>query len=322
MLFKIYHRFFSILPTLLLSTSALAAPQTITIGTGDLTGVYYPAGGAICRIINNTRAEHGIRCAVESTQGSTHNIDALYARELDLAIVQGDRLFHAVQGTDTYQESGPHQQLRTLLILHSEAFTLVARADSRIKSFSDLKNKRINIGSSGSGHRKTMDLLMQIQDWQYSDFALTTELPASEMAQALCDGKIDAFVYMVGHPNTLVKEATSYCDSRIIPLPDALLQTISQQYPYYQPTVIEGGLYNGSPNDIPTFKVNAILTSNTKLADDTAYQIVKNISTHLSELRSLHPALKPLTQKSIRPVKPNLAPVHEGTQKWLNETKD
>lgn len=314
---RTYYRFLLFLILSGASVITAAAPKMITLGTGDLTGVYYPAGGAICKILNKTRSEHNIRCMVESTQGSTHNIDALYARELDLAIVQGDRLYHAFNGSDSYMESGPHKQLRTLLVLHSEAFTLVARADSGIKTFDDLLNKRVNIGNLGSGHRKTMDQLMQIKGWHYRDFALTTELPASEMAQALCNGDIDAFVYMVGHPNTSVKEATSFCDSRIIPLPEELIRTLSQQYPYYQPAKIAGDLYTGNKESVSTFKVEAILVSNKSLNEKIAYEVVKNISQNIRELSTLHSALSGLTALSIQPVKPSLAPVHDGAQRWF-----
>lgn len=319
------HQLYRLVLILMVSAvSALvsAAPKIITLGTGDLTGVYYPAGGAICQILNRSIAEHNIRCMVESTQGSAHNLNALYARELDLAIVQGDRLFHAVNGSDSYAESGAHTQLRTLLVLHSEAFTLVARADSGIKTFADLKNKRVNIGNIGSGHRKTMDQLMQIQGWRYKDFALTAELPASEMSQALCDGKIDAFVYMVGHPNTSVKEATSFCDSRIIPLPDTLIETLSRQHPYYQPSQIQGGLYSANPDAISTFKVNAILVANSTLSDLAAYAIVKSLSMNIETLSTLHSALNNLTRRSIQPVQPSLAPVHTGAKRWFYDIKD
>ena len=42
---------------------ASAEQQFISIGTGGVTGVYYPTGGAICRLVNRDRKEHGIRCA-------------------------------------------------------------------------------------------------------------------------------------------------------------------------------------------------------------------------------------------------------------------
>lgn len=290
----------------------------ITIGTGDITGVYYPAGGAICRLINKERAEHGLRCAVESTEGSAYNLFSLQRNEFDLAIVQSDWLYHASRGSSIFSEEGADHSLRLLFNLHSESFTVVARKDGLIKSFSDLKGKRVNIGSPSSGHRKTMELIMRRVGWSNKDFALATELPASEMADALCSDRIDAFVYMVGHPNTSVREATTFCDSTLIPLPGKLIKSFTEQYPFYRPAQIAGGMYRGNSEHTATFQVSASVVTNTRLSEEQGYQITRSVFDYLDKFKALHPALQQLSQESMIPEQKPLVPLHPGAKKFFS----
>ncbi|MFM1892605.1 MAG: hypothetical protein RLZ44_1682, partial [Pseudomonadota bacterium] len=206
-----------------------AAEQTfITIGTGGVTGVYYPTGGAICRLVNKGRKEHGIRCSVESTGGSVYNLNTIRAGELDMGVAQSDWQYHAYHGTSQFAENGPNKELRAVFSVHAEPFTVVARKDSGVKTFDDLKGKRVNIGNPGSGQRGTMEVVMEALGWTKDDFALASELKSAEQSAALCDNKIDAMVFTVGHPSGSIKEATTSCDSVIVevagPAIDKLVQ--------------------------------------------------------------------------------------------------
>jgi TRAP transporter TAXI family solute receptor len=197
--------------TLLATDLASAQEQKfITIGTGGVTGVYYPTGGAICRLVNMNRQDHGIRCSVESTGGSVYNVNTIRAGELDMGVVQSDVQYKSLKGEgEEFQDQGPFEELRAVFSVHAEPFTVVARADSGIETFDDLKGKRVNIGNPGSGSRATFEVLMNKLGWTMGDFALAAELKPAEQAQAMCDNNVDAIVYTVGHPNGSIKEATT-----------------------------------------------------------------------------------------------------------------
>ncbi|HIP52855.1 MAG TPA: TAXI family TRAP transporter solute-binding subunit [Chromatiales bacterium] len=298
-------------------TGQAAETRFISIGTGGLTGVYYPTGVAICRLINKGRKEHGIKCSVESTGGSIFNLNAIRNGELDFGIAQSDWQYHAYHGTSKFEARGPDKALRAVFSIHSEPFTMVARSDSGIRTFTDLKGKRVNIGNPGSGQRGTMEVLMERLGWDRDDFKLVSELKAAEQSRALCDNKIDAMIYTVGHPNAAIKEATTSCDAVLVPVEGAFVDTLIEENPYYAPAVIPGGMYRGTATDTPTFGVKATLVSAAHVEDEAVYQLVKAVFDHFDVFIKLHPAFAHLTRGDMLPG--NSAPFHAGALRYYRE---
>jgi TRAP transporter TAXI family solute receptor len=305
--------------TALLSTaSAVQAQDFITIGTGGVTGVYYPTGGAICRLVNKDRSEHGIRCSVESTGGSVYNINAIRNGELDMGVAQSDWQYHAYNGTSQFEEAGPFEKLRAVFSVHPEPFTVVARADSGIKTFDDLKGKRVNVGNPGSGQRGTMEVLMEAKGWTMDDFALASELKAAEQSKALCDNKIDAMVYTVGHPSGSIKEATTSCDSVIVEVAGPTVQMLVDENPFYRVATIPGGMYRGTDEDVQTFGVGATFISSADVDADLVYHTVKAVFENFDTFTKLHPAFANLKKEEM--ISDGLsAPLHEGAVRYYKE---
>ncbi|MCZ4272506.1 TAXI family TRAP transporter solute-binding subunit [Maritalea porphyrae] len=302
-----------------LSGASIAQEQRIiSIGTGGVTGVYYPTGGAICRLVNKNRATHKIRCSVESTGGSVYNINTIRAGELEFGVAQSDWQYHAYNGTSKFEEQGPFTDLRAVFSVHPEPFTVVARADAGIKNFEDLKGKRVNIGNPGSGQRGTMDVVLDALGWTTGDFALASELKASEQAQALCDNKIDAMIYTVGHPSGSISEATTSCDSVLVNVTGEAIDKLIADNAFYRTATIPGGMYRGNPDDVTTFGVGATFVSSAAVADDIVYEVVKAVFDDIDGFRGLHPAFANLDPKQM--AKDGLsAPIHDGAAKYYSE---
>ena len=299
--------------------SAQAAErQFVTIGTGGVTGVYYPTGGAICRLVNKDRKEHKIRCSVESTGGSIYNINTMRGGELDLGVAQSDWQFHGLNGTSKFEAQGPYSDLRAVFSLHPEPFTIVARKDSGIKTFEDLKGKRVNIGNPGSGQRGTLEQLLKEYNWTFDDFKLATELKSAEQSKALCDNKIDAFVFVAGHPSGSIKEATTSCETVIVPVEGPQVDALLADAPYYRKATIPGGMYQGTPDDVTTFGVAATFVSSTNTSPDVVYQIVKSVFNNFDDFKKLHQAFSHLKKEDM--VSQGLsAPLHEGAERYFKE---
>ncbi len=294
------------------------AQEFITIGTGGVTGVYYPTGGAICRLVNKGRKEHGIRCSVESTGGSVYNINTIKAGELDMGVAQSDWQFHAYNGTSKFAEAGAFKDLRAVFSVHPEPFTVVARADAGIKDFMDLKGKRVNIGNPGSGQRGTMEVLMNALGWTNDTFKLASELKAAEQSKALCDNKIDAMVYTVGHPSGSIKEATTSCDSVLVEVSGAAVDKLVSDNDFYRTATIPGGMYNGTDTDTKTFGVGATFVTSAQVDEKLVYNVVKAVFENFDTFKKLHPAFANLKKEEM--IKDGLsAPLHPGAEKYYKE---
>ena len=297
---------------------AAQAEEFITIGTGGVTGVYYPTGGAICRLVNKDRKEHGIRCSVESTGGSIYNIKTIRAGELEFGVAQSDWQYHAFHGTSRFEEDGPFEKLRAVFSVHPEPFTVVARADSGIKTFEDLKGMRVNIGNPGSGQRGTMEVLMEAMGWTADDFALATELKAVEQSQALCDNQIDAMVYTVGHPSGSIQEATTACDSVIVEVSGDVVDQLVADNPYYRTATIPGGMYRGNDEDVQTFGVGATFVTSADVSEEAVYTVVKAVFDNFDDFKKLHPAFANLVPEEMATAGLS-APLHDGAAKYYRE---
>jgi TRAP transporter TAXI family solute receptor len=307
------------LALLLGGAPAQAADQTfVTIGTGGVTGVYYPTGGAICRLVNKGRKAHGIRCSVESTGGSVYNLNTIAAGELDMGVAQSDWQYHAYNGTSKFKDQGPNKCLRAVFSVHPEPFTVVARADSGIKDFKDLKGKRVNVGNPGSGQRGTMEVVMGAMGWTMDDFKLASELKSAEQSAALCDNKVDAMVFTVGHPSGSIKEATTSCDSVLVNVTGPEIDKLVADNAYYRKATIPGGMYRGTDGDTQTFGVGATFVTSCKVPDEVIYNVVKAVFENFDDFKKLHPAFGNLKKEEM--IKDGLsAPLHDGAVKYYKE---
>ncbi len=299
-------------------TSASAASKHITIGTGGITGVYFPTGGAICRLVNRGKKDHGIRCMVESTGGSVYNINAIRRGDLDLGVAQSDWQYHAVKGTSGFAELGPFEDLRSVFSLHSEPFTVVARKDTGIESFDDLKDKRVNIGNPGSGSRATMEVVMDAKGWTTDVFKLASELKASEQGQALCDNKIDAFVHATGHPNGLLQEVTTSCETVLVNVTGPEIDALVNDNPFYSYATIPGGMYNGNPDDVTSFGVKATFVSSSEVDEELIYEVVSAVFDNFDDFKTLHPVFSTLDPEAMT-TEALTAPMHEGAMRYFVE---
>jgi TRAP transporter TAXI family solute receptor len=293
-----------------------AAQKFISIGTGGITGVYYPAGGAICRLVNKDRKQHGLRCSVESTGGSVYNVNTIQSGELEFGVAQSDVQYNAYNGKAQWTGKA-WKGLRSVFSVHPEPVTIVARKDAAIANISDVKGKRFNIGNPGSGTLATWEVLERALGWQRSDLKLAGELKSAETAQALCDNKIDAYFWLVGHPSALTEESLNSCPSNLVNVTGAAIDKLVADNPFYRKAVIPAALYK-QPADIQTFGVGATFVTSDKVPADVVYVVAKAVMQNLEDFKKLHPALAGLKKEEM--IKDSLsAPLHDGAAKAYRE---
>jgi TRAP transporter TAXI family solute receptor len=299
---------------------SFAATKYISVGTGAITGVYYPAGGAICRLLNRGRKEHGIRCSVESTGGSVANLNAIRNGSIDFGIVQSDWQYHAYNGTEFFSDQKPFKELRSVFSLYTETFTMAVLDKSDIKKLDDIVGKKVNFGPQGSGMYATMDVLMGTKGWNKQSFSTVTYLQPSEQPKALCDGKIDVMIYASGNPNGVLQDATQSCKVRIISIDSETIDKLIATNSFYVKSIIPGGMYANNPNAVQTFGVKASLITSEKTSIDVVYNITKAVFENFDNFKTLHPVFSTLKKEDM--IKEgNSAPLHPGALKYFKEVR-
>jgi len=303
----------------LIATAAAAQNTFINIGTAGLGGGFYPAGGAICNMVNKTRGEYGhsLRCTVEASAGSIANIRAVAAGDMAFALANPEWQFAAYNGKLAF-EGEAVESLRHLMSIHSDAWHMVVRADSGIESFEDLRGKIVNTGNVGSGTEATLYLLLE----EYgidpaTDFAQDSKLTSREQAQALCDGRIDAFLFSSGLPSPSVTEAISVCDAKLLNWRDEGIAAFMEKYPYFTPFTIPGGTYEGYPDPIETWGIRSTVVTTSDMADETAYIIVKSVFENFDEFVAQTPVFSGLAREDAALA--GTAPTHEGALRYYRE---
>lgn len=301
--------------------TARARTTFVTIGTGGITGVYYPTGGAIARMVNAKRKDYGIRATVESTGGSVFNINAMMSGDLEFGVVQSDRQYQAYRGLAEWEDRGPQTDLRAVFSIHPESLTLVASVDSGIANIADLKGKRVNIGNPGSGQRQnSIDALTAVGIDFESDLR-AEHVRAAEAPGLLQDGRIDAFFYTVGHPSGAINEATAGGTKvRLVHIEAPGIQKLIEEKPYYAVSTIPAGMYPSAANgdeEITSFGVLATFCTSAKVPDEVVYAITKEVFDNFEEFKKLHPAYQVLTKEGM--LEGLSAPIHDGAMKYFKE---
>lgn len=294
-----------ILHHLLLPLCALSAllpfgSQALTIGTGPLNGVYYPTGGAICRVLNAGHALHGDSCTVQSTRGSMANLKALDKGDVQLALVQSDVLHHALHGTGPFSGQGANNELRSLFRLYQESLTLLAAPNSGITTLADIEGKRVYPGNKGAGEQITSQALMAAMGWQPGQFAAYQLKSDSEPLEGLCDGSLDAAFVVAGHPSLAVGDLISRCKVRLIPIEGEQIDTLLKQHPYYQRSRIAANLYPGQTTAINNIGMSAELVALASLPDPIVRTVRDTLLARVKQFSRLHPALSKVTPEQLQ----------------------
>lgn len=293
--------------------------QFVSIGTGGVTGVYYPTGAAIARIINNRADVYGIKATVESTGGSVYNINGVLGGDLDFGIAQSDRQYQAYHGLAEWKDIGKQEQLRSVFSIHPESITLVASVKSGISSIKDLTGKKVNLGNAGSGQlQNSRDILKAIgisENEILGEYVKAVEAPA-----LLQDERIDAFFFTVGHPNGTIKESTSgRIKVRLVDIKGNEIRNMLDALPYYAVSTIPRSFYPnaGNDEDIQTIGVKATIVTSQNVDEDVVYAVTKEVFENLEEFKSLHPALEVLTKENM--LEGLSAPIHKGAMRYYKE---
>lgn len=300
--------------------NAAEAVRYVTIGTGAVTGVYYPAGIAIAKLVNGKRKQHNLRATVESTDGSVFNVNALLLGDLEFGLVQSDRQYQAYSGTADWQ-GNPQAGLRSVFSMHPETVTIVAAQDAQIQELADLKGKIVNVGNVGSGQRGNALHLLAAAGIDPATELTAQSWGAADSAGKLQDGHLDALIYTAGHPNGTLKEAVSGRRKvSFIAIPAEIIRDLTGRFAYYTAAEIPVNRYPGVMNtaNLDSFGVRATLCTSAAIDDEIVYAFTKEVFDNFEEFKQLHPAFSDLTRQGM--LQGLTAPIHPGAMRYYRQT--
>lgn len=302
---------------LLSSAAGAAERRTLVIGSGEVTGFYFPTAGALCRVFNKEHPR-GASCAVSPSSGSAANVAALKAGETDFALLQSRAAMLAASGGEAFKEAGPNPDLRAVMSLHGEAVAVLARQGSGIESLADLKGKRVNLGRPGSFQRTMAEMVLEAAGLSEGDLAPAVELDLAEEATALCEGNIDAGFFTGIHPMSEAALAVDDCNTTLVPIKAKPLDAWLKRNPWMSKATLRKGTYDGVNDDVASLQVKAVLATTAKVPAEDVYDLLKVVHANFPALTRLHPVLKSLAKNET--AKDGIAlKLHEGAEKFYGE---
>ena len=267
--------------------------QFINIATGGTAGTYYPIGGAIAEVLN----KNGMNASAQSTGASVANINMLKDKQVELAIVQNDITYYAVNGEEMFKEGGKVENLNGIASLYPETCQFVVREDSGIKAITDLKGKRVAVGAAGSGAEANARQILEAYGITYDDVD-EQFLSFAEGSYALKDGTVDAAFVTAGYPTASVQDIASQNKIRLLPVGDEQIKKLADKYPFYTKTTVPAGTYQGFDQEVQTVSVMAILVANDKIDAALGEKLTKAIFDNLDKIAAAHSAGKNITKEN------------------------
>ncbi|MBP1719930.1 MAG: transporter solute receptor, family [Deltaproteobacteria bacterium] len=299
----------------LLGLGSLAPAQQsvkMVLATGGTAGTYYPFGGAMAKIWNSKIP--GMNITAQATGASAENVRLVNKKEAELAIVQSDTVDFAFNAKETFKEK--LTKLNAIAVLYPEIIQLVAREESPIKSFADLKGKKVGVGAPGSGTEANFRQLLDIYGMKKEDVR-AQYLSFAESAEQFKDKHIDAFIVVAGIPNAAIMDIGAMHKIKILSIPDDMTAKLTKKYPFLAPIKIPANTYKNITTEVKTVAVMAVLIINSEIKDDIGYNLTKALFENQADLASAHAKGKELSlQTAVRGVS---IPFHPGAVKYYKE---
>ncbi len=288
-----------------------AATTNINIGSGGTTGTYYGFCNVVATVINE---KTDMKLTVQSSGASKANILDIADGIVDLAIVQNDVMDYAYNGTSLFESDGAIKSFSTLGAVYAEVCQIVARADSGIKTVADLEGKKVSVGDSGSGVEFNAQQILGAYDITFDEID-KQNLSFQASADALKDGKIDAFFCTAGAPTVAITDLSTTTGIVLVEIDDAHLAKLQKDYGFYAAYTVPAGTYNGIDKDAQTVAVKATFIVSNELSEETVYDLTKAIYENVDEYS--HDKAKEMNLEYA--VSSISVPFHPGAEKYFKE---
>jgi hypothetical protein len=257
----------------------------LSIATGGTGGVYYPLGGGVAAVLS--RHLTGVEATAEVTSASVDNVKLVGAGKADVAFALGDTAADGFAGTGKFKERVP---VRALAVLYANKSQWVTVEGKGIEKLQDLKGRRISTGAPGSGTEVIALRILEAYGIDPERDVKREKLSVSESANALKDGKIDAFFWSGGVPTAAVTDlaATPGVRVKLLDHADAVPAMVKKYGPLYVKGTIPAKSYPSQAREAQVADVWNVLLVHEKMDEQLAHDLVKTLFEHKAELVAVH----------------------------------
>ena len=297
-------------------SGATTEKASLVLATGGSTGTYYAVGGVMATVLNEKMELSSL--TVTASGASKANIQLIDDGEADLATVQNDVMYYAINGTDLFEEEGAYDSFSSVACLYAETCQIIVRADSGINSVADLAGKVVSVGDAGSGVEFNARQILAAYGIDIDSDIDKVNASFGDSADSIKDGKIDAAFVTAGAPTTAIVDLATSNDVKALPIDDEHADALIADYPFYTKQNIPAGTYNGMEEDVQTVAVQATLIASNELSEDVVYELCKSMFDNLEELQNAHSKFAELTLENAVKAK-NSVQLHPGAEKYFTE---
>lgn len=290
------------------------------LGTGSVQGVYFPIGGVICRLLNRKTDVHRIRCTLESTGGSIYNLRELRKGNFDLVFAQSDWQYNAYHGQSAFEKEQANPDLRAVFALEADPLALIVKSDSEVVQFDDLKDKTVSFGYTRSLQRRVMDDYLQAKEISHDYFKEIRQMSDSRQLGELCDGNVDAILFLSSSLNDRLKVLPEGCELKLVAMADKGVNKVIEQNPYYRKGQMPKTDFFQNTDEVMSFGVGATFVASEQTSPKAIYHVVKEVVENFNDFKSLHPSLKQLSKKEL-PYAGISIPLHPGAVRYYKEAR-
>ena len=285
----------------------------LNIATGGTAGTYFPLGGAFAEIWNANIP--GANVTAQSTGASTANINLLFDKKIEIAMVQNDIAWYSFNGEAMF-EGQEFSDLRGMAILYNEPMQMIS-IDPTVKSLADIKGKRVSVGAIGSGNEANARQIIAAAGLDFDKDIEARFLPYAETVSGMKDKQIDVAIFTTGMPNAGIQELALQSEIFVVPFDADVTAKLMADYPYFTELTMPANTYTGQTVDVPTITVKAMLVVSADMTDELAYELTKQIYENHDRVKAAHTVGQFITPENALKGMP--IPLHPGAEKYFKE---
>lgn len=290
-----------------------SASKAMSFMTASVGGGWYPVGVAIADLWNKSIPGSNV---VVTTGGGAANVIGVDSGQAQVAIAMGIQAVDGMKGSEPFKEKTSH--VRSMATLYSQKIEFFASKDANVRSFMDLKGKRVNVCPKAHASHQLSRMACEVHGMTFEDFAQAQLLDKNEAVGLFKDGHLDALLFSGEMPDPAILEAAQGRSISLIEIAQDKLEAMRERNSGLLPATIPANTYPGQDKDFQTLAVPLMIIVRDDVPDDVVYNLTKTFAENLEQLGKAQAALREISDPADLAADLGV-PFHPGALKYYKE---